>query len=661
MALLLGAPWWVDAPATLAAQPQAAQPQATATPVATVYSGGEILTMAGDQPAYAEALVEKGGRILQVGPLAEALRLAGPGARRVDLAGRTLLPGFIDAHGHLPDYITTWGRPDLSPPPVGTVKNVADIQAVVRRWLAEHPAPAGQLVFFSGYDDSLLAERRHPTRADLDAVSATVPILLMHASGHLVVANSAALALVKIDRATPDPAGGHIQRDPATGEPNGVLEEAAGFPFMALIPQPTLAEKLDKLDEVQRWWASFGLTTAQDGLSNPANLELFREAGRQGRLLLDVVAYPFFKGLGDPSQLEPKLKEVEIVKPAAAWPLGSMTANAGQEFAGAPQGTLAGRPTVAPRGTLSSQSASGTSAKLRVGIYDHHLKIGGIKLVSDGSPQGRTAYLSEPYTTPPPGQPTTYRAYPVMTQQEVNDWVALAWRNNLQVITHTNGDAAVEQLLTAVAQARARYGAKDLRPVAIHSQLARHDQVDRMAQLGIMPSFFSAHTFFWGDWHRKMLGEARAAGISPLAYAHSKGLRFTNHNDAPVVPPDMLLLTQTAVTRTTRSGVVLGPSERVSPYVALKAITDWAAYQYFEEASKGTLVPGKRADLVILERNPLKVAPGAIGTIRVVETIKDGRSIYRLGRDRIDARKAAAASRVAADPLQAHSHLHDLP
>jgi len=661
MALLLGAPWWVAAPATLAAPPKAAQPQATATPVATVYSGGEILTMAGDQPAYAEALVEKGGRILQVGPLAEAMRLAGPGARRVDLAGRTLLPGFIDAHGHLPDYITTWGRPDLSPPPVGTVKTVADIQAVVRRWLAEHPAPAGQLVFFSGYDDSLLAERRHPTRADLDAVSATVPILLMHASGHLVVANSAALALVKIDRATPDPAGGHIQRDPATGEPNGVLEEAAGFPFMALIPQPTLAAKLDKLDEVQRWWASFGLTTAQDGLSNPANLELFREAGHQGRLLLDVVAYPFFKVLGDPSQLEPKLKEVEVVKPAAAWPLGSMTANAGQEFAGAPQGTLGGRPTVAPRGTQPSQSASGTSGKLRVGIYDHHLKIGGIKLVSDGSPQGRTAYLSEPYTTPPPGQPATYRAYPVMSQQEVNDWVSLAWRNNLQVITHTNGDAAVEQLLTAVAQARARYGAKDLRPVAIHSQLARHDQVDRMAKLGIMPSFFSAHTFFWGDWHRKMLGEARAAGISPLAYAHSKGLRFTNHNDAPVVPPDMLRLTQTAVTRTTRSGVVLGPSERVSPYVALKAITDWAAYQYFEEASKGTLVPGKRADLVILERNPLKVAPGAIGTIRVVETIKDGRSIYRLGRDRIDARKAAAASRVAADPLQAHSHLHDLP
>jgi predicted amidohydrolase YtcJ len=624
-------------------------PALAATAATTVYSGGEILTMAGDQPTYVEALVEQGGRILQVGPLAEALRLAGPGARRVDLAGRTLLPGFIDAHGHLPDYVTTWGRPDLSPPPVGTVKSVADIQAVVRRWLADHPAQAGQLVFFSGYDDSLLAEKRHPTRADLDAVNATVPILLLHASGHLAVANSAALALVKIDRSTPNPAGGVIQRDPATGEPNGVLEETAGYPFLPLIPQPTLKQRLANLEEVQRWWASFGLTTAQDGLSNPANLELLREAGRQGRLILDVVAYPFFKMLGDPAALEPKLREVEIVKPGAPWPLGSMQANAGREFAG-PQAKPAGSPV-----------PGGPPAKLRVGVYENHLKIGGIKLTSDGSPQGRTAYLSEPYTTPPPGQPANYRAYPVMSQQEVDDWVALGWRNDIPILTHTNGDAAVEQLITAVARARARYGAKDLRPVAIHAQLARHDQVDRMAALGIVPSFFTAHTFFWGDWHRKNVGEARAAGISPMAYAHRKGLRFTNHNDAPVVPPDMLRLTQTAVKRTTRSGFVLGPAERVSPYVALKAITDWAAYQYFEEASKGTLAPGKRADLVILERNPLKVDPSAIQTIQVVETIKDGRSIYRLGRDRIDAAKAAAASRVAENPLQAHHHQHGAP
>jgi predicted amidohydrolase YtcJ len=630
---------------------------AAAVTTATLYTGGPILTMAGPQPRYAEALVERDGRIVYVGPLAGAIQAAGGGMRRVNLAGRALLPGFIDAHGHLPDYALTWGRPDLSPPPVGTTRRIADIQATVRAYLASHPAPAGQLQFFVGYDDSLLAEKRHPTRADLDAVSATVPILLMHASGHLVVANSAALALARIGKATPDPAGGQIQRDPATGEPNGVLEETAGLPFMALIPQPDLAEKLRRFDEVQKWWASYGITTAQDGLSNTDNLAMLREAGRQGRLILDVVSYPFFRVLGDLASLDERAKGVEIVSPgsdpraagaaAATAPISSMQANAGREFAG---GAAA---TVAPPG-----DGTGTAARLKVGLYENHLKIGGIKLTGDGSPQGKTAYMSEPYISPPAGQKADYRAYAVMNQKEVSDWVAFGYRNNIQIITHTNGDAALDQFLLAVQQARATYGPKDLRPVAIHAQLARHDQVDRIKELGIVPSFFTAHTFFWGDWHRQSFGEQRAAGISPTGYAYGKGVIFTNHNDAPVVPPDMLLLAQTAVVRTTRSGFLLGSAERISPYVALKAMTDWAAYQYFEEKSKGTLEPGKLADLVILERDPLKVNPTSLSTIKVIETIKEGRPIFRFGVDRIDAASAKAASRVAATPELAEQRIH---
>ena len=633
----------------------AAAPMAAAA--ASLYAGGPILTMVGPTPTYAEALVERGGRIVYVGPLAGAIRAAGGGAKRVNLAGRALLPGFIDAHGHLPDYVATWGRPDLSPPPVGSTRRIADIQATVRAYLASHPAPAGQLQFFMGYDDSLLEEKRHPTRADLDAVSATVPILLIHASGHLVVANSPALALVKISKATPDPAGGHIQRDPATGEPTGVLEETAGMPFMALIPQPDLAEKLRRFDQVQKWWASFGITTAQDGLSNPANGAMLREAGRQGRLILDVVSYPFFRVLGDLSNLDQRAKGVEIVTPgsdsrapgaaAAPAPISSMVSNAGREFA---SGAAAA---VSP-----PADGAGTAARLKVGLYENHLKIGGIKLTGDGSPQGKTAYMSQPYAVPPPGQKADYRAYAVMNQQEVSDWVAFGYRNNIQIITHTNGDAALDQFLVAVQQARATYGAKDLRPVAIHAQLARHDQVDRIKALGIVPSFFTAHTFFWGDWHRQSFGEQRAAGISPTGYAYGKGVIFTNHNDAPVVPPDMLRLAQTAVVRTTRSGFVLGPAERVSPYVALKAMTDWAAYQYFEEKSKGTLEPGKLADLVILERDPLKGDPTTISTIKVVETIKEGQPIFRLGVDKIDAAAAQAASRVAPNPELAEQRIH---
>jgi predicted amidohydrolase YtcJ len=619
---------------------------------ATLYAGGPILTMAGPQASYAEALVERGGRIVYVGPLAGAIRAAGGGAKRVNLAGRALLPGFIDAHGHLPDYVATWGRPDLSPPPVGTTRRIADIQATVRAYLASHPAPAGQLQFFMGYDDSLLEEKRHPTRVDLDAVSATVPIVLIHASGHLVVANTPALALVKISKATPDPAGGFIQRDPASGEPNGVLEETAGLPFMALIPQPDQAEKLRRLDAVQKWWASYGITTAQDGLSNGSNITLLREAGRQGRLILDVVSYPFYRVLGELSSLDARASSKAVIvapgsdprAPGAA--ISSLVSNAGREFA---SGAEAATPPPAD---------GSTTAKLEVGTYRNHLKIGGIKLTGDGSPQGKTAYMSQPYSSPPPGQKADYRAYAVMNQQEVNDWVAFGYRNNVQILTHTNGDAALDQFLVAVQQARASYGAKDLRPVAIHAQLARHDQVDRIKALGIVPSFFTAHTFFWGDWHRQSFGEQRAAGISPTGYAYGKGVIFTNHNDAPVVPPDMLRLAQTAVVRTTRSGFLLGPAERVSPYVALKAITDWAAYQYFEEKSKGTLEPGKLADLVILERDPLKGDPTTISTIKVVETIKEGRPIFQLGVDKIDAAAAQAASRVAPNPELAEQRIH---
>jgi len=619
---------------------------------ATLYAGGPILTMAGPQASYAEALVERGGRIVYVGPLAGAIRAAGGGAKRVNLAGRALLPGFIDAHGHLPDYVATWGRPDLSPPPVGTTRRIADIQATVRAYLASHPAPAGQLQFFMGYDDSLLEEKRHPTRVDLDAVSATVPIVLIHASGHLVVANTPALALVKISKATPDPAGGFIQRDPASGEPNGVLEEKAGLPFMALIPQPDQAEKLRRLDAVQKWWASYGITTAQDGLSNGSNITLLREAGRQGRLILDVVSYPFYRVLGELSSLDARASSKAVIvapgsdprAPGAA--ISSLVSNAGREFA---SGAEAATPPPAD---------GSTTAKLEVGTYRNHLKIGGIKLTGDGSPQGKTAYMSQPYTSPPAGQKADYRAYPVMNQQEVSDWVAFGYRNNIQIITHTNGDAALDQFLVAVQQARASYGAKDLRPVAIHAQLARHDQVDRIKALGIVPSFFTAHTFFWGDWHRQSFGEQRAAGISPTGYAYGKGVIFTNHNDAPVVPPDMLRLAQTAVVRTTRSGFLLGPAERVSPYVALKAITDWAAYQYFEEKSKGTLEPGKIADLVILDRDPLKGDPTTISTIKVVQTIKEGRPIFQLGVDKIDAAAAQAASRVAPNPELAEQRIH---
>ena len=575
----------------------------------TIYSGGDILTMVGNDPAYVEALVVDKGRITFAGSLAEAEKLKTAETKLVDLKGRTLMPGFIDGHGHLPDYVLSWKAPDMSPPPVGDVASIADIQNKLRKFIADTKPQPGRLITASGYDDGLLADKRHPTKEDIDAVSADLPILLIHSSGHLAVANSAALKMVGYTKDTPDPAGGVIRRE-ANGEPNGILEEKAAYPFMAMLDRPSPDEQLRRLDEIQSWYSSFGITTAQDGLSNPANIALLRESNRQGRLMLDVVSYPAWTLLSKVITGEEKLEGVQVYPPA-------VVSNAGREFKSDP-----------PDDVAADVNAK-TPEVLKVGRYEGHFKIGGVKISADGSPQGKTAYVTKPYLVPPPGQPKDYRAYPVVDQPEMDQWFDKAYENNVQLIVHTNGDAAIDILLKAVEKARAKWGPKDLRPVSIHAQLARRDQVDRMKELGIEPSFFTAHTYFWGDWHiNETFGKERAYGISPLNYANSIGLKFSNHTDSPVVPPDMMMLVWTAVNRLSRSGEVVGPDERVSPYVALKALTDWAAYQYFEEHDKGTLEPGKRADLVILSENPLKADPLKIKDIDVSETIKDGKVIY---------------------------------
>jgi len=539
------------------------------------------------------------------------MKWAGAASRVVDLEGKVLLPGFIDGHGHIADYIQQWSLPVLNPPPVGDVNSIDDICRKLTAHLLKNPPAPGKLVVAVGYDDSLLKERRHPTRADLDSVSQDIPIVILHTSGHLLVANSAALKMVKLSKDSEAVPGGVIRRDPATGELNGIIEEQAAYAFVPYFPRQTREEQVRIFAEVQKLWASYGITTAQDGIANPDNVNFLREEARQGRLMLDVVSYPMWKVLTKVMRGEVKLEGVEVYAP------GSQVSNGGRAYPG-----RAGMESVPTPGILATNH-------IRVGVYENHLKIGGVKITGDGSPQGKTAFMTLPYTRPPAGLPANYRAYASIEQSELDEWLEWAYRNNLQLLVHSNGDAAVEAFLSSVERARRIVGPKDLRPVAIHAQFARHDQVDRMKTLGIVPSFFTAHTFFWGDTHIDTFGVERAFGISPLAHAHSIGLKFSNHNDSPVVPPDILMLTWTAVNRLSRSGVVVGPKERVSPYVALKAVTDWAAFQYHEEGEKGTLEVGKLADLVVLDRNPLKVDHTQIRDLHVLETIKEGKTIFR--------------------------------
>jgi len=197
------------------------------------------------------------------------------------------------------------------------------------------------------------------------------------------------------------------------------------------------------------------------------------------------------------------------------------------------------------------------------------------------------------------------------------------------VLAHANGDAAIDMMIDGVAAAQESGEIADHRSVVIHGQLMRADQLDRVKDLGIVPSYYAAHPYFWGDWHRLSFGEERAAYISPLRATIDRGIPFTIHNDSPIVPPDIMRLIWIAVNRKTRSGYVLGPDQRVTVMEALNAVTLGAAYQYFEENEKGSITPGKRADLVILGVNPLTVEPDAIKDIPVLETIARGQTVYR--------------------------------
>lgn len=543
---------------------------ATAADTADViYHSGNLLTMNDSQPT-AEAVAVKNGRILAVGAQAEVSEVAGKETLMVDLGGKTLLPGFVDSHGHAHMIGLQALSANLLPPPDGDGGDIPSLQAQLTAWedVADNPLrELGWIVGF-GYDDSQLAEQRHPTRADLDKVSTELPVLIIHQSGHLGVANSKALELAGVTAATNDPDGGAFRREPGSREPNGVAEEYAFFRLIG-----ALAAKFDEeindtfVEEGARLLASFGYTTGQDGRASADGIAAIERVATRGELPIDIVSYP-------------DILTVSEINPTPA--------------------------------------------------YKDGFRVGGAKLTIDGSPQGKTAWLKEPYFVPPVGQPADYRGYAAINEATTLSAVEKAFANNWQILVHANGDAASDRLIQAVSLARDKYPDAEVRPVLIHGQVLREDQVQQLKELDIFPSLFPMHTFYWGDWHREsVLGPERAENISPTGWVLARDMMFGTHHDAPVALPNSMRVLSATVTRRTRSGRVLGPEHRVPVATALKAMTLWPAWQHFEEDSKGSIEVGKLADFVILSANPLEVPPEQLSEIEVLETIKEGRTIYR--------------------------------
>jgi predicted amidohydrolase YtcJ len=542
---------------------------AQAQPADRIWTG-DILTMNDDLPR-ADYVAARDGVIVAVGTGRAPADLLGEATEQIELGDRAMVPGFVDAHGHVYMIGVQALSANMLPAPDGEVNSIADLQRVLGEWAEAYPERierAGFILGF-GYDNAQLAELRHPTREDLDAVSTDVPVLVIHQSGHIGAVNSKGMEVMGYDADSEEVIGGVIRRGEGN-VPNGVLEEAAFFSGLinfvrTLDPASSRSIFLAGTELI----ASYGYTTAQEGRSSPGQTQLMRDIAANEGIEIDVVVYP---------------------------------------------DVLVDRDFI-----LDNHSRE----------YLDRLRVGGAKLTIDGSPQGFTALRDRPYYRPPAHLRAGYKGYASITEEQVFDAIDWAYANDVQILTHSNGEGASDQLIAALETATERHGQGDRRPVLIHGQFLRQDQVASYQELGVFPSLFPMHTFYWGDWHReRTVGPVNAENISPTGWLLERGMRFSSHHDAPVAFPDSMRILDATVTRRSRSGDIIGPQHRVDVMTALKAMTIWPAYQHFEENSKGSIEVGKRADLVMLSADPTAIDPETLDGLRVMETVKDGRTIY---------------------------------
>ena len=392
----------------------------------TIYYGGDILTM--EEPITVEAILVKDGIIAQAGSLRDILAQKEEETVLEHLHGKTLLPAFLDPHSHITALASTMGLA-----PLDGADSFDDIVSRLEDFRKKQTISSGQWLTGFGYDHNFLKEKAHPTKEVLDRAFPDTPVLITHASGHMGVVNSAALAALGVTSRTPDPEGGKIGRMDGTMEPNGYLEETAFTALSSKLPQPTMEQLLDQLDAAQKVYLQNGITTVQDGFTRPGEWTMLKAMAKEKRFLVDVVGYV----------------------------------------------------------ALTDHRSLRTENTAYCKEYQNRLRIGGYKMFLDGSPQGKTAWLSEPYASSSDG----YRGYPIYTDEQVYTLICQALQDGVQLLTHCNGDAAAQQLIDGFERALSSFpNAPSTRPVMIHAQTVRPDQLQRMAPLSMIASFFVAHT-----------------------------------------------------------------------------------------------------------------------------------------------------------------------
>lgn len=540
------------------------------------YYNGSIISMVDDAPEYS-VLVENDGVIEYIG-YQEELDLSNFEGECIDLEGKTMLPGFIDSHGHIIVYAEYRLYADISID--NGVDSISKLKDVLKDALAQGAlmeSKDGSWLVGNGYDNAYFEDGRHPNKFDLDEISTEIPIVCFHISGHVGATNSKGLELLGYFDGCENPERGVLQRLADGSSLNGVLEGGAFYNdnVVEKFGKPTYQQMVDSLIEIEKAYAAYGITSTTEASLTPEQYDFIEYMHNENKdSLLDLVIYPYI-------HFSEKCKYLDEKQPSS---------------------------------------------------YINNMRFGGVKILLDGSPQAKTAWLSKPYYVIPDKKPEDYAGYPLWKDEQVEAYFEKCIENDWSIHVHCNGDAASEQFIRNYEKAmncKSGYNYQMLRPTMIHCQTVRQDQIERMRDLGILASVFVDHVYYWGDWHyQSVLGPERASRISPLRSIVDAGIPYTLHQDAPICKPNMILSLHNAVNRTTKGGMVLGENEKITVWEALKGITINGAYQFFEENTKGTLEVGKKADLVVLDSNPLTVDVKTLKDIKVLATYKNGKKIF---------------------------------
>ncbi len=535
----------------------------------TVYFNGDILTMKGDAPQYVEAVVVQGNEISYVGNKAKAMTVAGKGPKLVDLNGRTMLPAFIDSWGHF----TLIAQNTLAVNLAYFSEKPPKTKAQLIQRLKTESKPFNGWLIGTGYADPLLSDGPL-TLADLDQAFPSQPVLIANISTLTGIANSAGLKKLGITKTT-KAVSGFIPINPKTGELTG---ELIGMPYLSAIAQAVGKYSQDltfqTYQKAEKIYLENGFTTAQSYQAEVSDIQLMREATQKGVVSIDLIALPTYDVVDQLLKTNP-------------------------------------------------QYSFGTYTKGKQGF-----KVAGMMVPTDGAPQLRLAYMTKPYLVTT-GFDKDWRGFPYNSQSLIDHYAKLAYEKNIQYFAYSNGDAGIDMTLAALDKAIKETGiTENRRTVVSHAMFARQDQLKQFKEKQVLPIMLINHLWLYGDVYQQIVGPERAANHNPLKWVQNAGLRIGIHNDTPSSGPSALFSIWTAVNRKTVRGALLGPDQRITPYQALQGFTTNAAYQYKEESNKGMIAQGMFADFVMLDRNPLKVKPEEIKDIQVLETIKQGKSLF---------------------------------